>query len=81
MSDKTDNTILGMAAANMAIVYYEHRGALGWLPYLGILGMLVVALIFRPLAYALFIPITGINLLINTKRIRGLKEDGYHGGS
>ena len=76
-NSKTDNVILTLALVNLGILYYEHRANLGWLPYLGILALLIIGLIFRPIAYLLFIPITGINLLLNTKRIRGLEASQY----
>ncbi len=69
---REDDWILGTAVANLVLVYYEHRGTLGWRPYLATLGILVIAVVFRPLAVFIVIPLTVWNLLTNTNRLRGV---------
>jgi len=64
--------ILGLVLGNLVLVYYEHRGTRGWRPYFATIGILLLAVIFKPLAIFIVIPLTAWNLLMNTFRIRGL---------
>lgn len=74
--EREDNWLLGLAVFNFVILLYEHQGiGRGWKFYLSLVALLVVGVIFRPLAILLFIPITGYNVLVNTTRLRYFIEN------
>lgn len=64
--------ILGIIIINVIIIWYEKQDiAAGWRLYLAFAGLTILSAISLPFGLMLLIPITGYNLLINTKRIRG----------
>lgn len=69
--------IIGIVLINYFILLYEKQGqGKGWRIYFGLLGIILIGAISLPIGLLLLIPITLNNLLWNTKRLRGYKNNG-----
>ncbi|MBT9145240.1 MAG: hypothetical protein DDT42_01110 [candidate division WS2 bacterium] len=69
-------TVLAVVILNFFIVSYEFQGSgRGWKLYASLAFILLLSAIALPIGIVLLIPITGYNLLVNTKRLFGFKKE------
>jgi len=66
----TFSLLLGLIVINGLILYYERQGlGMGWRIYMGLVALALMAAISVPFTFALLLPITVYNLLVNTRRL------------